>query len=168
MRPCRRWHFRKAHIVCECRTAEKPILAWKLTASWHADSPELIPLLRQIPGPLGDVLGDSAYASRANAQYVADRGGVPYLKPKSNATPRPQRHPAWKHMVRLFQHHPARFHERYRYRVNVEGKFSSTKRCQGPFLRARRIWTQRREYGWRVVSHNAELCARSRLRASLS
>ena len=100
-------------------------------ASWHADSPEFIPLLGQIQGPLGDVLGDSEYASRANAQYVADRGGVPYLKPKSNATPKPRRHPAWKHMVRLFQHRPARFNARYRYRVNVEGKSPSLNAVRG-------------------------------------
>jgi hypothetical protein len=71
-------------------------------------------------------------------------------------------------MVHLFQHHPARFHDRYRYRVNVEGRFSSTKRCQGPSLMARRIWTQRREYGWCMASPDAEQCARPRLRASLS
>ncbi len=168
MRPCRRRHFRKAHIVCECSAPEKPILAWKLTAPWHGNSPQLIPLLEQVSDSLDDVVGDSAYASRANAQYVADRGGIPYLRPRANATPRSKRPPAWKHMVHLYQNRPGRLNALYRYRVNVDGRFSSTKRCQAPFFRVRHIWTQRREYGWRVVAHNAELCARSRLRAELS
>lgn len=85
-RRVRRKEFRKLHVASECRQPEKPIYSWELTSALKGDSPRLVPLLERIHGALGDVAGDKAYASRDNAQYVADLGGRPFLMPKRNAT----------------------------------------------------------------------------------
>jgi Transposase DDE domain len=80
--------FRKAHLAVEARAEDRAIYAWRLTTSRRHDGPLLPKLLEQIEGPIGDVLGDGAYASRSNAEYVEGRGGVSYLRPRENWRPR--------------------------------------------------------------------------------
>src|SRR5580658_2517396 len=70
-----RRQFRKAHLAVEARAEDRVIYAWHLTTSRRHDGPLLPKLLEQIGGPIGDVLGDGAYASRSNAEYVEGRGG---------------------------------------------------------------------------------------------
>jgi Transposase DDE domain len=83
-----RRQFRKAHLAVEARAEDRVIYAWHLTTSRRHDGPLLPKLLEQIGGPIGDVLGDGAYASRSNAEYVEGRGGVSYLRPRENWRPR--------------------------------------------------------------------------------
>jgi hypothetical protein len=162
-----RRQFRKAHLAVEARAEDRVIYAWHLTTSRRHDGPLLPKLLEQIEGPIGDVLGDGAYASRSNAEYVEGRGGVSYLRPRENWRPRAGSPSAWQRLLRRYHGRRGGFGRCYRYRVNVEGRFSSMKRRQGAHLRARSIASQQRELGWRCVVQNLELCARSYVRAGV-
>jgi Transposase DDE domain len=141
------------------------IYSWALTPPHTADSPMLRTLLDRIEGPLTEVLGDAAYASRKNATYAADRGAEPFFPPKFRWTARARGHPSWRRMILRYRHHPQVFQESYRFRANVEGVFSAIKRHQGPFLRARSATMQRREAGWRMIARNLDLLGRSRARS---
>ncbi len=155
-------------MAAECRGEDRGVIyAWALTPPHAADSPRLPLLLDRIEAPLGDVLGDAAYAGRRNVTYVAERGGTPYFPPKFRWTARARGHPAWTRMIRRYRRAPERFHATYRYRANVEGVFSAIKRHQGPFLRARSPVMQRREAGWRMIARNLDLRIRSRAREEL-
>lgn len=101
-------------MASETRLPDKPVYGFELTSALRGDSPRLVPLLERIRWPLGDVCGDKAYASRANAQYVEDRGGRPYLMPKGNATAKARGCPAWRRMVLSRRRHPRAFERRYR------------------------------------------------------
>jgi len=163
-RRVRRREFRKLHLASECRQPEKPIYSWELTAAWRGDSPQLVPLLDRIAGEMGDVCGDKAYASRANAQYVEDRGGRPFLMPKGNATAKAGGCPAWRRMVLSRRRHPRAFERRYHRRSNGEAVNSSFKRTLGSDLRSRRWWNQRREAALKVIVRNLRLLLRFRIR----
>ncbi len=163
-RAVRKREFRKLHLASECRREEKPIYSWELTAALRGDSPLLIPLLERIDDPLGDVCADKGYPSRANAQYVADRGGTPFLMPKKGATARAGGHPAWRRMVLLRKERPEAFHRRYHKRSNGEATNGAFKGRLGCHLRSRRWWNQRREVGLKVVAYNLRLLIRYRIR----
>ncbi len=122
----------------------------------------LRPLLGQMSAPLGNVLGDAAYASRRYVTYVAERGGEPFFPPKFHWPARSKGPPVWRRMILRYRHHPEVFQETYRFRANVEGAFSAMKRHQGPFLRARTAVMQRREAGWRMITRNLDRLARDR------
>jgi hypothetical protein len=162
-----RRQFRKAHLAVEARADDRVIYAWRLTTSRRHDGPLLPQLLERIQGPIGDVLGDGAYASRSNAEYVERRGGVAYLRPREHWRPRAGLPSAWQRLLRRYHGPRERFGRCYRFRVNVEGRFSSMKRRQGAHLRARSMATQQRELGWRCIVQNVEMCARSYVRAGV-
>lgn len=162
-----RRRFRKAHLAVEARAEDRVIYAWHLTTPRRPDGPLLPNLVEQIEGPIGAVLGEGAYASRSNPEHVEDRGGVSYLRPRESWRPRPRPPSAWQRLLRRYHGRPGWFGRCYRYRVNVEGRFSSMKRRQGAHLRARTMASQQRELGWRCVVENLEICARSYVRAGV-
>jgi hypothetical protein len=163
----RRREFRKLHLASESRLPEKPIYSWELTDALRGDSPLLIPLLERIDGPLGDVSADKAYPSRKNAQYVADRGGTPFLMPKANSTTKAKGHPAWKRMVRFRRERPKAFGKRYHKRSNGEATNGAFKGRFGGHLRSRKWWNQKREVAQKVVAYNLRLLIRHRIRWGL-
>jgi hypothetical protein len=95
---------RKAHLAVEARGEDRVNYAWHLTTSRRHDGLLLPKLLEQIEGPVGDVLGDGAYASRSNAEYVEGRGGVSYLhlRPREDWRPRAGSPSAWQRLLRRY------------------------------------------------------------------
>jgi hypothetical protein len=127
-RRIRRRDFRKFHLASECRLPEKVVHSWRVTAPGRGDSPLFVELVGRVPDPLGVVCGDPAYASRRNAQYVEDRGGRPYLKPRANATARARGNPAWRRMVLHYRRDRKGFERVYHERSNGEATNSAFKR----------------------------------------
>ncbi len=107
---------------------------------------------------------DMAYASRWNAQYVADRGGTPSPCPKESATAKARGFPAWRRIVLCRRRHPRAFKRRYDRRSNVEVVNSSFRRRLGSALRSRTWWNQRRKAAFKVVVFNLCLLIRFRKR----
>jgi hypothetical protein len=166
-RRIRRRDFRKIHLASECRLPEKVIYAWRPAAPGRGDSPLFVELVGKVPGSLGVVCGDTAYASRRNAQYVEDRGGRPYLKPRADATARARGHPAWRRMVLEYRRHRKGWERVLHERCNGEATNSAFNRLWGSWLYSRRGWNQQREVGLKVVAHNICLLLRFRVRRRL-
>lgn len=118
------------------------------------DSPRFRTLLKRVHGSIGDVCSDKANSCRENAELVAERGGTPFLTPRSNASSKAKEHQAWKEMMLCREEHPEAFERRYHKRSNAESTNSSFKGKYGEFLRSRRWLMQKREAGLKVVSHN--------------
>ena len=156
--------FRKLHLASECRQKEKPIYSWILTSALRHDSPRFRTLLRRVHGRIGDVCGDKAMSSRDNADLVGKLGGRPFLMPKENATSRAGGHQGWKEMMELKENHPKQFEKKYHKRSKAESVNSSFKRKYGEFLHSRKWKTQRREAGFKVITHNMRLLVRYRIR----
>jgi hypothetical protein len=62
--------------------------------------------------PLDDIecfVADPGYLSRRNCWLVAEKGGIPYIKPKKNSLMKAKGCWIWKNMVTLFKEHPRIF-----------------------------------------------------------
>jgi hypothetical protein len=160
--------FKKLHLAVETCQPDKIIYGAILTSGNCGDSPQFQPLLDQVPGPLGQVCGDSAYLSRANAQYVEDRGGVPFLKPKDNVRALALGHPAWRRMILLSQNHPVLFERQYHRRSNNESCNSTWKKWFGEALFSRRKRNQNREVQWKSTTYDIRYLVRFRTRKELA
>lgn len=151
--------FVKLHALVSTRAQFPLFWAAHVTDAHTNDVTELPALLEQLPRgiPLGNVVLDRGYQSRANAQNIADRGGRPVIALKGNVrtTSFPQGFPAWKAMVRDQAHHRREFRCRYRRRAVIEGVFGALKHRFGGAIRCRRIETQRVEVLVRVSVWNA-------------
>ena len=160
--------FKKLHLAVETCQPDKIIYSSILTPGKCGDSPQFAPLLDQVPGPLGQVSGDSAYLSRANAQYVEDRGGVPFLKPKDNVRTLALGHPAWRRMINYSRDYPLQFDKHYHRRSNNESANSTWKKWFGEALFSRKKSNQNREVQWKTMAYDIRHLVRFRLRNGLS
>lgn len=123
------------------------------------EAPLFVPLLEKRPFEmqLGNVAADPGIPSRKNAQYVADNGGVPYLKPKknvSNAT-RAGTSPAWKNMIRIYYENKPKWKRHYNPRAIIEAMFRSVKKRFGENVFSRYRWRQKKEVLLKIAAYNA-------------
>jgi len=141
----------KLHVVIDAETLV--ILHFTITGWKGSDTREFKRLIRDLPR-LGKGVGDKAYASRANCQAVADKGGTPFLCFRSNATGTAKGSPAWKVSFRAYSDDPDEWLSGYHIRSVVESVFASIKKCWGPDIRSRKGWHKRRELSMKVVAYN--------------
>jgi transposase len=133
------------------------IISALVTDGYAHESPRFIPLLEKRPKgkEIGNLSADSGLLSRKNAQYVADYGGTPYIKPKKNVTARAKGHPAWKEMIHTYQEDSEEWEKHYNHRPKIEAMFKSTKNRFDETVTSRRRWRQRRETLLKVAAYNA-------------
>lgn len=134
------------------------------TPGTQHESPILPSLLADVDD-IEDFVADPGYLSRKNLRVIADKGGVPYIKPKKNSTLKSKGCWPWRQMVGLFRGHPRLFHRVYRLRPRMEAWWHSLKSLVGDLVRSRTIraikteiwakitcynviWTIRRSYGF--------------------
>lgn len=93
--------FVKLHALIVTRAQFPYFLAARLTKGNRNDSPELAPLLDQLPEEVevGNTELDKGYQSRKNTAFIQARGGFPVIDLKSNATARTAGCSGWKRMV---------------------------------------------------------------------
>ena len=138
----------------EIKGREKPIYSIDLTKATRGDSPLLIPLLKKIDGNIGDVCGDKGEASRRNAQYIADRGGTPFLMIKNNSTGKSKGFPAWNEMYNARRMDEKAWDKRYHKRSNNESGFGSFKQQTNSYLSSRKRKCQNNEVWLKTISYN--------------
>jgi transposase len=152
----RRRKFVKLHSLIATRAQWPFFLSVRVTRGTRGDSPELARLLERLDPTveLGNLPLDKGYQSRRNATLIEERGGVPVMALKANATAKTLGHPAWKRMV-LRQRADGRAHRlRYNRRTIQEGLYGAFKGRFGERVRARKRPHQRVEILCRVVLWN--------------
>jgi hypothetical protein len=127
--------------------------AVEATSGREHEGPHLADLLVEIED-VEAFVADAGYLSRRNCRLVAERGGVPCIKPKRNSTIRARGCWPWKRMVSLFRKHPRAFHRVYRLRERMEAWWRSLKSLVGDVVRSRTIQTIKAEIWSKIVCYN--------------
>lgn len=129
----------KVHIAVDVNTHE--LVALKITDERTGDSEELIPLVEEAKkkGKIGKVLGDGAYDSKENFNYLAMNGIVSAIKTRENSSTLARGSPYRAKCVRERKElgYEA-WRDKYQYgeRQNAEGYISGVKRIFGEEIRA--------------------------------
>lgn len=156
------WHnWLKVHLICGNLT--KIVVAVIITPAYAHDAPFLIELVDEASKnfQLKEVLAEAAYSSKENLEFVAEKKKAQvYIPFKSNAMERKDS-PVWNKLLHFYSFHQSEFHERYKFRGNVETGFSAIKAKFGDNLRCINEQGQINELLAKIICHNLTVLVRS-------
>lgn len=136
------------------------IMNWKITRFKKNDCPFFKILLSPFK-MLGIVSADKGYLSRANFQFVADKGGqafIPFKKgKKKGSTPKAKSCPAWKVAFYFWKTLNGIYMSIYHQRSRIESVFSALKKRYGDKLYCRSARMRRKEMALRFISYNLKI-----------
>jgi len=147
---------RKLHIGC---LKNSRVIAFaKATDGFVHDSPIFEKIVKSVVKggfKITTLLADAGYSSKDNYALCKELGifGA-YINFKSNSTSKRAKSDLWRERFIEFKEHPEMWHEIYRFRAIVEGVFSSIKRKQRNYVRARKGISQDIELLLRCLVHN--------------
>jgi transposase len=153
--PERRHRFVKAHLAIGVKS--HIVLSVRVTDEHGGDSPEFIPLLRQLTkvGHTPDrVTADKAYLSRNNLTAADSLGIDPFIPFKVNSRSPAQGSPMWKRKFHEFQLRRDEFDAAYHQRSNVEATFSAIKRKLGEPLLSKTSFARFNELLAKILAYN--------------
>lgn len=144
----------KAHVASGLKT--NIVTAVALTQDDSNDAKYFIPLLEKtaMGFELKVAVGDKAYNSRKNVQFVEDMGGIAYIPFRKNATGLAMGSPAWNRMYHFFMLHNEEFMKHYHKRSNCESTFSMIKAKFKDSVRSKDPTAQINEVLLKVLCHN--------------
>jgi transposase len=130
---------RKLHIGC---LKNSKIIAFaRATAGEIHDNPvgrEIIQEVANAGFNLTSVLADAGYRSKETYALCKELGILdPYINFTRNVGTKRAKSDLWQERVKMWKEQPEIWHEAYRYRVLVEGVFSTIKRKQQNWLRSK-------------------------------
>jgi len=144
----------KAHVASGLKT--NIVTAVRLTEDDSNDSKFFIPLLEQTAKgfELKVAVGDKAYNSRKNVQFVEDLGGTAYIPFRKNARGLAMGSPAWNRMYHYFNLHNEEFMKHYHKRSNCETTFHMIKAKFQNHVRNKDPTAQINEVLLKILCHN--------------
>jgi hypothetical protein len=139
----------KAHLITSARITSSH-------GKGTGDSSQFAPLLTETAEefPVGVIVGDGAYASRANVTAVRDVGAKPFFRLAKNTISKQLGAPGWADMVAFFTLHRAEFDRIYHRRSLVESVNSAIKRRFGESLRSRTATSRVNELLCKLLAYN--------------
>ena len=147
---------RKVHI--SCLKNSRIICCAKATKGTDNDSPVLKEL---VSTPINNgfkiktLLADAGYSGKENYAFCNHLNiRNIFINFKKNATRRRAKSQVWRNQLILFKERPDEWKETYRFRVIVEGIFSSMKRKNLNYLRSRKDISQDIELLLKCLVHN--------------
>lgn len=155
------WHnWMKAHVICGNLT--KTVVSVIISPAYAHDSPFFIPLVGNASKHfrLEEVLADAAYSSKDNLEFVTGKQAQVFIPFKSNAKVGTESK-VWNKLLHFYSFHQSEFHERYKYRSNVETAFSAIKMKFGDGLRSFDERGQINELLAKIVCHNLSVVVKS-------
>ncbi|MCI4327350.1 MAG: transposase [Thermoplasmata archaeon] len=153
--PSRRHRWVKAHLIIGTRT--HAVLAVAVTDEHGADSPQLIPLLRNVveagfkPSAL---VADKSYQSRAAYAELARLGMDGYIPFRLGSTGQMKGTPMYRRKWLEFTLTREEFDSKYHRRSNVESVNSAIKRTGGEFLLSKNPVAQFNETLAKILTYN--------------
>lgn len=147
--------FIKAHVLSQV-TKKKLIVAFSFSNGKRNDCKRGVCLIRKGKSRVffDKVFGDRGYPSRKLAQAIADEGGEPWLRPKSNTGTKSKGSPAFRKMVISFRKDEEAWMKEYGVRSVIEGLFSWLKRKFGGALTSTRYACQKAELTCKLFLYN--------------
>lgn len=109
----------KVHLMCGVKT--NIVTSVEITGCYSHDSLQFKPLVKTTARnfTIREVDADKAYSSRANLEYVASQGGMPYVPFKSNTTGEAEGSELWEKLWHMYQYNRDTFLDHYHKRSNV-------------------------------------------------
>ena len=145
----------KAHLMCGVKT--NIVTAVEISHAHAGDSPYFKPLVETTAEnfPIHSVAADKGYSAEKNLKLVLDKGGMPYIDFRSNATDANRRSGSvWKRMFNFYKYNQEWFMGHYHRRSNVESTFSMIKAKFGDRLRSKTERAQINEALCKILCHN--------------
>jgi len=142
----------KCHLMCGVKT--NIVTAVEIHDRNANDSP-LLPAMVETTArnfQMSEVSADKGYASKANAEAVANVGAVPFISFASHH--RGNGGGTWEKMYHYFSFRRTEFLQHYHKRSNVESTFSMMKRKFGDGLRSKTDVAMVNETLCKVLCHN--------------
>lgn len=146
----------KLHVAVDTRSGQ--ILSMEVTEEDVHDTRILKPLVRgsMKVADVGKALGDGAYDSRANFQFLSDNGVEPVIKVRKNSVPRARGCYARKYAVQEQLQDREGWSKRHDYghRWMAESAFSSIKGRLGEHVKAKKLQNMIQEVRLKVFTYN--------------
>lgn len=153
---------RKIHIACLKNS--KIIACAKTSLGTEHDSPffkEMLVKVLRIGFNIKNLLADAGYCSKDNYAFCdAYNINNVFIDFKAKSGFRHPKSKTWRNQLKLFQNNRELWHEKYRFRVLVEGIFSAIKRKHVNYLRARNKIAQFNELLLKCLVYNLEVIGR--------
>lgn len=147
---------RKLHIACLKNS--KIIAVAKTTKGTVNDSimfEELVKTSVKNGFNISKLLADAGYTSKNNYLLCKELGILnAFIDFRKNATTKRAKSDLWRERVKMWKEQKELWHESYRFRVLIEGVFSSIKRKNINYLRARKETSQDVELLLKVLVYN--------------
>jgi transposase len=152
----------KVHIACLKNS--KAIAFAKVTEGTVHDSPMLKELVMNVINNgfnIKNLLADAGYSSKANYSFCnhVNISNV-FIDFQERAKLRPDGRTPWMKQLKVFKENPDVWHEKYRYRVVVEGIFSCIKKKHVNYLRSRQTDSRFNELLLKILVHNLTVIGR--------
>jgi transposase len=143
----------KAHVMCGVTT--NVVTSAEISGAHGADHNYFAPLVNETARRFNvhEVSADKAYSSYANMRLVDNKGAVPYIDFKSNATDKGKCE-VWNKMYHYYNLNRSDFMAHYHKRSNVETTFSMIKAKFGGFVRSKLPVAQTNEVLCKILAHN--------------
>lgn len=146
----------KLHVAVD--TMSMQILSMEVTEEDVHDTRMLRPLVEEAlkVAPVEKVLGDGAYDSRSNFQFLSSNGIEPVIRVRKNSVPKAKGCYARKHAVQEQLQDREGWSKRhgYGYRWMAESAFSSIKGRLGEYVRAKKLRNMIQEVRLKVFTYN--------------
>lgn len=156
---------RRDHIMAHITTGTKlnAVMAADVKTKRGGDSVILRKHIKEVAKgfDVKEWSGDPAYLSRENCNAVAQVGGEPWFKIKSNTTARSRGSYAWRKTVRCFRERPEEADPKYHRRSNSESTISAKKRKYGDKVKAKKDVSKVNEEMLAWVDYNFSVLSRA-------
>lgn len=150
------YKVRKLHIACLKNS--KVIAYAKASRGTEHDSPffpEIVRGVSKLGFPLKTLLADSGYLSKDNYALCKELGILnAFIDFRSNITGKRAKSDLWKEKFKLYKEQKEVWNQTYRFRVIVEGIFSTIKRKNLNYLRSRKETAQDVEILLKALVYN--------------
>jgi Transposase DDE domain len=146
----------KLHVAVDTRSGQ--VLSMEVTEEDVHDTRMLKPLIEGSlkVAPVGKALGDGAYDSRANFQFLSSNGIEPVIRVRKNSVPKARGCYARKYAVQEQLQDRETWSKKHGYghRWIVESAFSSIKGRLGEHIRAKKLSNMAQEVRLKVFTYN--------------
>lgn len=146
----------KLHVAVDTRSGQ--VLSMEVTEEDVHDTRMLKPLVKGSlkVAPVKKALGDGAYDSRANFQFLSDNGVEPVIKVRKNSVPKAKGCYVRKYSVQEQLQDRERWSRKhgYGYRWMAESAFSSIKGRLGEYVRAKKLQSMIQEVRLKAFTYN--------------
>ncbi len=153
---------RKLHVMCFLKS--QMIISVRASIGTAHDNNFFREMLQEVLDngfKIKRILGDSAYLDKKN-MILCEENNIKdvFIDFRSNVRYRRGGSGLWKERLKIYKENPELWHENYRFRVKIEGLFSTMKRKGNNYIRSRKDNSQDVELLLKALWHNLTIISK--------